>query len=64
MIYGGRGKDCNRKFKSEIIKKTETLLKIKYYDFQPTHVMEKLEEDDDIKMSKETARSIMIDFEL
>jgi len=40
------------------------LIKEKYYDFGPTFASEKLEENDKIKLSKETVRDIMTDIRL
>lgn len=60
LIHGNRGKESNRKLSPEIIEKVENYLKEKYYDFGPTFAAEKLDEDDKIKLGKETIRSIMV----
>ncbi|MBU4205223.1 ISNCY family transposase [Patescibacteria group bacterium] len=59
LIHKSRGRTSNRKLDSEIVKKVEQHLKEKYYDFGPTLASEKLEEDDNIKLDKETLRGIM-----
>lgn len=61
IIHGNRGRPSNRKysnnFKNEVIK----TIKGKYLDFGPTLAAEKLEEINNIKISKETARKWMIE---
>ena len=64
LIHSGRGKEGNRKLSSKFLEKVEKLLKEKYYDFGPTFATEKLEEDDKIKIGKETIRSIMVNLGL
>ncbi len=64
IIHGNRGRIGNRRIKPEIIKKAENELRTKYYDFQPTFAMEKLERINQIKLSKEKVRQIMTDIGL
>jgi len=59
LIHKGRGKKSNRKLDPDIIKKVSTLLKEKYYDFGPTFASEKLNEDNQIRIGKETIRTLM-----
>ncbi len=60
LISRKRGKTSNRKISEELGKKVQQLLKEKYYGFGPTLAAEKLEELDDIVISRETVRQIMI----
>ena len=59
LIHKGRGRESNRKLDLDIIKNVSTLLKEKYYDFGPTFASEKLDEDDQIRIGKETTRTLM-----
>ena len=59
FAHKSRGRESNRKLDSNIIKKVKLLLKEKYYDFGPTFASEKLDEDDQIKIGKETIRTLM-----
>ena len=61
LIHKNRGRESNRKISSETIKVVKKHLKEKYYDFGPTFAAEKLDEDDKIKIGKETLRGIMTD---
>ena len=64
LIHGSRGKVGNRKLNSKIIAKAKKYLKEKYYDFGPTFAAEKLEENNNIKLGKETVRGIMTEMGL
>jgi hypothetical protein len=64
LIHASRGKEGNRKLDPKIIKKAKKHLTEKYYDFGPTFASEKLEEDHNISISKETIRGIMADLGL
>jgi hypothetical protein len=64
LIHKGRGMKSNRGLDPNIIKKVNTLLKEKYYDFGPTFASEKLDEDDKIKIGKETIRTLMTNLDL
>jgi hypothetical protein len=55
-----RGKASNRRISLDMETKITTLILDTYYDFGPTLAAEKLEELDNIKVSKETVRQIMI----
>jgi len=59
LTYSSRGKIGNRKLGSKIIAKAKKYLKEKYYDFGPTFASEKLDENHDIRINKETIRQIM-----
>ena len=59
LIHKSRGRTGNRKLCLEIAEKAEKCLKEKYYDFGPTFAAEKLKENHDIIINKETVRSIM-----
>lgn len=59
LIHGNRGKLSNRKLDDKIITKAEKYLKEKYYDFGPTFASEKLEENHNIKINRESVRQIM-----
>lgn len=60
LIHGNRGKDSNRKIKEEIIEKIVKTIKGKYSDFGPTFAREKLKENHEIEIGKETLRQVMI----
>ena len=64
LIHGNRGKESNRKIDPNIIEKVKKYLKEKYYDFGPTLASEKLEENNNIKLGKETLRGIMTEMGL
>lgn len=59
LIHGNRGKTSNRKLDIKIITQAEKYLKEKYYDFGPTFASEKLEENHNIKINKESVRQMM-----
>lgn len=59
LIHKSRGRDSNRKIDSKIIAKAKKYLKEKYSDFKPTFAAEKLEENHQIKLSKEKVRQMM-----
>ena len=64
VIHKNRERIGNRRIKPEIVEKAKYWLKKRYYDFQPTFAMEKLEENHKIKLSKEKIRQIMIEMGL
>lgn len=64
VIHKGRGKISNRKIDEKIQIQIKKLLKEKYFDFGPTFAGEKLLENHNITISKETVRTIMIDLKL
>jgi len=59
IIHSNRGRKSNNKIPIEKIKKIESIIKEKYHDFGPTFTTEKLEENHQIKISKESTRVIM-----
>ena len=60
LAHGNRGKAGNRKLDTEIIEKAKKYLKEKYFNFGHTFAAEKLEENHNIKINKETVRRIMV----
>ena len=64
LIHKSRGKSGNRRLDPEIVKKAEKYLKEKYYNFGPTFATEKLKENDNIELGKETVRGIMTEIGL
>lgn len=60
LIHKSRGKPGHNRLPDELINKAKALLREKYFDFKPTLATEKLDELHKIKLSKETARQIMI----
>lgn len=64
VIHLGRGKSSNRKTPDIIQHQTETLLKERYFDFGPTFATEKLYDNHNIILSKETIRVMMIELDL
>jgi len=61
LISKKRGKPSNRRCPDKIKEKTLKLLKGKYKDFGPTFASQKLEKDEQIKLSRETLRLWMIE---
>jgi len=59
LIHKNRGRISNRKLDPKIIKKAKKYLKEKYYDFGPTFAAEKLDDNHNIIINKETVRHIM-----
>ncbi len=59
LIHKNRGRESNNKLNSKVIEKTENLLQEKYYFCGPTFAKEKLEENENIKIGKETLRGLM-----
>jgi transposase len=64
LIHKNRGKESNRKLSKEVLKKIKKQLEIKYQGFGPTFAREKLAEDCNLMIGKETLRLLMIDLEL
>jgi len=64
LIHGNRSRAGNRKIPDETIEKAKDFLKKKYADFKPTFAAEKLEENHEIKLSKEKVRQIMMEEKL
>jgi len=59
LAHKSRGKESNKRIDPKILKKVEELLKEKYYFCKPTFATEKLDENENIKIGKETVRGIM-----
>ena len=64
LIHGGRGRESNRKLNDRAIALAKKHLEETYYDFGPTFAAEKLLENHQIKINKETVRLIMTDLGL
>ena len=64
IIHGNRGKTSNNKIMAEKIEKMERIVKEKYHDFGPKFTSEKLDEEHQIKISKEKLRQLMIGWKL
>jgi len=60
VIHGNRGRDGHNKISKKILDKAKKYLKEKYADFNPLLAKEKLAELNDIELSKETVRQLMI----
>src|SRR6185295_1562716 len=59
VVHGNRGRPCKRKLKEKIIKQIVELAKGKYKDFNDHHLSEKLEEQEQIKLSREKLRQLL-----
>lgn len=59
LIHGNRGKESNRKLSDDLVEQAKRYLKERYYDFGPTFAAEKLSENHQIKIGKETLRGMM-----
>lgn len=64
IIHGLRGKSGNKGLSDEKIKRIKQIVKNKYHDFGPTFAAEKLQEDNNINISKEKLRLLMVDWGL
>lgn len=64
LVHRNRGQQSNRRLDETIIKTAKKFLKEKYYDFGPTFASEKLDENHNIKINKETLRGLMSDMGL
>lgn len=58
-VHRGRDKPSNRKFNKKFVNKIMNIIKIKYSDFKPTFASEKLSENHQIKISRESLRKLM-----
>lgn len=61
IIHGNRGKESHNKTNLKIIEKTKEYLNEIYHDFNPLLAQEHLRDDNNINLSKETVRQLMID---
>ncbi len=64
IISKHRGKVSNNKFSDEFKQEIATLIKESYHDFGPTFAHEKLVENHSKKLSIESTRQIMIEYEI
>ena len=64
IIHGNRGKESNRKISEKKIIEMEKIVRKKYFDFKPTFASEKLSENHQIEIGKETLRQLMIGWKL
>jgi len=64
IIHGLRGQPSNHRLPAKLIDETKKKLKERYSDFGPTLATEKLREIENIKLSNETIRHLMIDLDL
>jgi transposase len=64
VIHAGRGRESGNKISAEKLEKIKQLLQEKYADFGATLAAEKLLEIDGIKVSKESARGLLIELGL
>ena len=66
IIHRSRNKkgNSNRRMSEKKIERIKKIIKEKYYDFGPTLTKEKLEENHQIKIGKETLRLLMIEWRL
>lgn len=64
VIHRLRGKNGNRTFPDKKIKKIETIMMKSYSDFGPTFAAEKLEENHQITINKESLRQYMTMWEM
>jgi len=64
LIHRSRGRESNRKLNDRVIALAKKHLEETYYDFGPTFATEKLLENHQIKINKETVRLIMVDMGL
>mgnify|MGYP001568643331 FL=1 len=60
IIHGNRGHTSHNKINIKILYKAKEYLKEIYHDFNPLLAQEHLRDDNNIKLSKETVRQIMI----
>jgi hypothetical protein len=64
LIHGNRGRQSSRQLDTELVEKAKGILQNKYYDFGPSFASEKLEENDNIKINRESLRLIMTEMDL
>ena len=60
LIHKSRGQRSHHSLPDTLADQATTLLKKHYSDFWPTHAQEKLADNHDLKLSKETVRQLMI----
>jgi transposase len=59
VVHGNRGRPCKRKTKEKRVKRVLELARGKYQGFNDHHLTEKLEEQENIKLSREKVRRIL-----
>jgi len=59
VVHSNRGRRCKRKIKEKLVKRIVELAKGKYKDFNDHHLTEKLEEQEEIKLSREKLRQLL-----
>ena len=64
LIHKGRGKTSNRKLPQETTDRVVSLITENYPDFGPTLALEKLSENHEIEIGKETLRQLMIEHKI
>lgn len=64
IIHGLRGQPSNKKLPDKKVERIKQIVRDKYYDFGPTFAVEKLLEDEQIKISKEKLRLLMVEWGL
>lgn len=61
IVHGNRGRESKRKFPSKFREKVIEIVEARYYDFGPKFASEKLEENEGLRVSRETLRKWMIE---
>ncbi len=64
VIHRARGRSSNRAFSKDKIEEIKTIITQSYADFHPTFAAEKLQENHQITISKESLRQYLIQWEL
>jgi len=59
VVHGNRGRPCKRKTKEKRVRRVLELARGKYQGFNDHHLTEKLEEQENIKLSREKVRRIL-----
>jgi transposase len=64
LVSKRRGKPSNRSYREDLKKELRELIETKYRNFGPKFAAEKLEENENISLSRETVRKLMIEWKL
>src|SRR5438309_9457108 len=59
VVHGNRGRPCKRKTKEKTVRRVLELARGKYQGFNDHHLTEKLEEQEQIELSREKVRRIL-----
>ena len=59
VVHGNRGRSCKRKVKANTVKRVVELARGKYLGFNDHHLTEKLKEEEEIELCRETIRKIL-----